>query len=241
MHYENNVTKISRYESDSQALHGQFQDQKPDHSLNFAAVWRGADIRDCSLSQAFFNLFSSCEPVVCRCTMDIAAVLADKALLATLSREYELLKATNGTCNSFIAPRTYICLPCSLAESFAWLQQHTKRPFPCRIPPVQLMLTGSSGSKHGYSEQQQSTAAAIVQYRSRGCSGRCSINSNNSSYTKANSSSTDHPYVLPSACAHPARRQHAFQRAGQPATAGAAVQLTATACRQHHLKKPVGG
>jgi hypothetical protein len=33
-----------RYESDSQALHGQLQDQKPDQSLNFAAVWRGADI-----------------------------------------------------------------------------------------------------------------------------------------------------------------------------------------------------
>lgn len=41
-------TMSPRYESDSQALHGQFQDQKPDQSLNFAAVWRGADIRDSS-------------------------------------------------------------------------------------------------------------------------------------------------------------------------------------------------
>lgn len=55
--------------------------------------------------------------------MDLATVLADKSLLASLSREYELLKATHGAFSSTI--RTIISTPSKHAEPWrSWVHGH---------------------------------------------------------------------------------------------------------------------
>lgn len=59
-------------------------------------------------------------------SMDIGTVLADKALLTSLSREYELLKATNGKCESqqfswpLLCLQQHVCTPASLRLMQRW-------------------------------------------------------------------------------------------------------------------------